>query len=125
MLRTAARDAAKRPIPTDSASAGSPEGGAATGGQSPSASQAQPVELTLNPSEVLQELRGFRLKRNPAQRLSATPHAFSTKRIVELVRYARSAFRDDRHFQRQLDQETTALKRLDPQLKDLLPDSHR
>jgi hypothetical protein len=82
-------------------------------------------ELTLNPPDVLRELRAFRLKRNPAQHLSSKPHALSTKRIVELVRYARTAFADNRSFQRALDHETTALKRLDPKLKRLLPDSHR
>lgn len=81
--------------------------------------------LHLTPAEVLRELRDVRLKRTPAQRLSPTSQSIGSERVVELVQYARTAFDEDHRFQRQLDQEVAALKRVYPQLRDLLPDPAR
>lgn len=76
-------------------------------------------------ADVLRELRDIRLKRTPALRLATNPRALGVERVVELVQYARSAYQDERRFQRQLDQEVVALKRVYPQLRELLPDPTR
>jgi hypothetical protein len=81
--------------------------------------------LHLSPADVLRELRDLRLKRSPAQRLANNPRSFGVERVVELVKYARSAFGNDRRYQRQLDQEVVALKRVYPQLREMLPDPPR
>jgi hypothetical protein len=122
--RTASRNAARARSPSKAAPTARPPAHRAAGSHKHAAGH--PYEdLAMTSADVLRELRAFRLKRNPAQHLSSKPHALSTRRIEQLVRYARAAFAGDRGFQRRLDHETTALRRLDPKLKQLLPDSHR
>ena len=72
--------------------------------------------LQLSSDDVLRELREIRLKRPPALRLSSGKSSIGSERVVELVRYARTTYGDERRFQRQLDQEVAALKRVRPDL---------
>jgi hypothetical protein len=90
----------------------------------PAAGQGQqPIqEITLSSAEVLRQLREFRLKRSPAMRMSVNPQMLGAPRVVELVQYGRNAFSEDRRFQRQLDQEVTALRKLYAPFRDVLPE---
>jgi hypothetical protein len=81
-----------------------------------------PLEMNLSSTEVLRQLREFRLRRSPAMRMSMNPESLGAQRVVDLVNYGRSKFADDRRFQRQLDQEVSALRRLYAPFRNHLPD---
>jgi hypothetical protein len=78
--------------------------------------------IEISSAELLKQLREFRLKRSPAMRMSLNPQMLGAQRVVELVQYGRTAFSDDRRFQRQLDQEVNALRRLYAPFRDVLPE---
>jgi hypothetical protein len=122
--RTARRDAARTPSPSHAPRSAHPPKRPAAGSQKRAVGHPND-HLAMTSTDVLRELHAFRFNRNRAQHLSSKPHALSTRQIEQLVRYARSAFAGDRSFQRRLDHEVTALRRLDPKLKQLLPDVHR
>jgi len=79
-------------------------------------------ETEVSSAEVLRQLKDFRLNRTPARRLAANPQMLGAHRVVELVRYGRANFPDDRRFQKQLDQEVIALRRLYPPFREVLPE---
>lgn len=84
--------------------------------------QAAVPAIEMSSTELLRQLREFRLKRSPAMRMSFNPQMLGAQRVVELVQYGRTAFSDDRRFQRQLDQEVNALRRLYAPFRDVLPE---
>lgn len=90
----------------------------------PASGQGQNIApaVQISSVELLRQLREFRLKRSPAMRMSLNPQTLGAQRVVELVQYGRTAFSDDRRFQRQLDQEVNALRRLYAPFRDVLPE---
>ena len=79
-------------------------------------------ETELSSAEVLRQLKDIRLNRTPARRLAANPQMLGAHRVLELVRYGRANFPDDRRFQKQLDQEVIAFRRLYPPFREVLPE---
>jgi hypothetical protein len=86
---------------------------------------AEMPDLDLTPAEVLRELKRLRVRSAAPAVNSADPRLTGWFRAATLVRYARSEFADDRRFQRQLDQEVVALKRVWPQIREFLPAAGR
>lgn len=75
-------------------------------------------DLSLSTAEVLKELKALRV----ASAKLSSANSTAPQRALRLVRYGQSEYADDKRFQRQLDQEIAALKRVFPQLRNSLKD---